>query len=178
MKINERTIEKLLSKDEETFDEIYNKLFRLVKHVSYKITKNLSLSEDICQETFIKMLAKINTHKVGSNFKYWVLQIAKNIAYDYMREEKFMNEYKNSILVNSSEKNLSNDLHTDEHELLKHINKVLDEQAYEIIILRFYHGLKFREIADILEVSTATVTSKYTRSMKILKESTKKEKIL
>lgn len=162
-----------------TFDDIYNKFFRLIKHVAFNIVKDISLAEDICQETFIKMVTKIDTHKVGSNFKYWLIQIAKNTSYDYLRNDKINQvEYNEETMSKPFNDKVSKYDEEDEQKLLNHIKAILDEEAYEIIILRFYYGLKFREIAEILEVSTATVTSKYTRSIKILKKSTKEEKTL
>lgn len=177
MKISQSIADKLKNKDEITFDAIYEKYYRLVKHVAFQITKDKELSEDISQDTFIKMIQKIDTHKIGSNFKYWLIQIAKNISYDYLRKNKNISIQYDDSVINEIQSDIIEEQY-DESNILHKIKDVLDDQAYEIIVLRFYHELKFKEIAFMLNVSTATVTSKYTRAIKTLKSQLKKEDLI
>ena len=61
MKSERSLIKKLKEHDEEAFDEVYQKYFRLVKHVAYQILPSDMIADDIVQETFFKMYQNIDS---------------------------------------------------------------------------------------------------------------------
>lgn len=128
--------------------------------------KNQQLAEDLFQETFIKVIQSLRKGKYRDNGRFlsWVIRIAHNLIIDHFRKEKQMNAVSNDDsemdLFNS--KKLSDDniedilVHTQiRAEIRALINELPDDQR-EVVLLRHYGGLSFKEIADQTNVSINT----------------------
>jgi RNA polymerase sigma factor (sigma-70 family) len=125
-----------------------------------------ALAEDIFQDTFLKVIQSIRAGKYSDNGKFlsWVMRIAHNLIIDHFRRIKQMNTISNdnyeSDLFNSkrfAEYNVEDNLikrqiHQDVRKIISH----LPEDQKEVVILRHYAGLSFKEIADITNVSINT----------------------
>lgn len=128
--------------------------------------KNQQLAEDLFQETFIKVIQSLRGGKYRDNGRFlsWVIRIAHNLIIDHFRKEKQMNSVSNDDtevdLFNS--KKLSDDNIEEliissqiKTEIRILINKLPDDQR-EVVLLRHYGGLSFKEIADQTDVSINT----------------------
>jgi len=128
--------------------------------------RDQALAEDIFQDTFLKVIQSVKSGKYSDNGKFlsWVMRIAHNLIIDHFRRIKQMNTISNdnyeSDLFNSkrfAEDNVEDDIvkrqiHLD---VRKMITQLPDDQR-EVVILRHYAGLSFKEIADITDVSINT----------------------
>jgi RNA polymerase sigma factor (sigma-70 family) len=128
--------------------------------------KNQQLAEDLFQETFIKVIQSLRGGKYKDNGRFlsWVIRIAHNLVIDHFRKEKQMNSISNDDsdvdLLNSkkfSEKNIEEMIvHSQiRAELRSLINELPDDQR-EVVLLRHYGELSFKEIADQTGVSINT----------------------
>lgn len=128
--------------------------------------KNQQLAEDLFQETFIKVIQSLKAGKYKDNGKFlsWVIRIAHNLIIDHFRKEKQMNAISNDDsevdLFNSRKLSDSNieELIIDSQiksEIRVLINELPDDQR-EVVLLRHYGGLSFKEIADQTDVSINT----------------------
>lgn len=128
--------------------------------------KNQQLAEDLFQETFIKVIQSLKAGKYKDNGKFlsWVIRIAHNLIIDHFRKEKQMNAISNDDsevdLFNSKKLSDSNieELIIDSQiksEIRVLINELPDDQR-EVVLLRHYGGLSFKEIADQTDVSINT----------------------
>lgn len=130
------------------------------------IVKNHHLAEDIFQDTFIKVIRSLKTGKYTENGKFvsWVLRISHNLIIDHFRKEKLLcttsNDDSNIDLFNSqkySEENIEDRLVfeqiTSDVRLL--IEELPDDQR-QVIMMRHFQGLSFKEIADLTDVSINT----------------------
>lgn len=128
--------------------------------------KNQQLAEDLFQETFIKVIQSLRGGKYRDNGKFlsWVIRIAHNLIIDHFRKEKQMNAISNDDsevdLFNS--KKLSDEnieemiIHSQiKLEIRTLINELPDDQR-EVVLLRHYGGLSFKEIANQTDVSINT----------------------
>ena len=128
--------------------------------------KNHQLAEDLFQETFIKVIQSLRSGKYKDNGKFlsWVIRIAHNLIIDHFRKEKQMNAISNDDsevdLFNS--KKLSDDNIEElivnsqiKAEIRSLINELPEDQK-EVVLLRHYGGLSFKEIADQTDVSINT----------------------
>jgi RNA polymerase sigma factor (sigma-70 family) len=125
-----------------------------------------ALAEDIFQDTFLKVFQSVKAGKYSDNGKFisWVMRIAHNLIIDHFRRIKQMNTISNdnyeSDIFNSKrfaedsiEDNIiKKQIHQD---IRKMISNLPDDQK-EVVILRHYAGLSFKEIADITDVSINT----------------------
>jgi RNA polymerase sigma-70 factor (ECF subfamily) len=128
--------------------------------------KNQQLAEDLFQETFIKVIQSLRSGKYRDNGRFlsWVIRIAHNLIIDHFRKEKQMN----SVSNDDSEVDLFNckkmsDSNIEElivnsqikAEIRTLINELPDDQR-EVVLLRHYGNLSFKEIADQTDVSINT----------------------
>ncbi len=125
-----------------------------------------SLAEDIFQETFLKVIHSLKSGKYTDNGKFlsWVMRIAHNLIIDHFRREKQMrlisnDDYESDLL---NEKKLTDDNVEDNmvKEQIESDVRVLMEKLpadqREVVMLRHYAGLSFKEIADQTNVSINT----------------------
>ena len=128
--------------------------------------KNQQLAEDLFQETFIKVIQSLRGGKYKDNGKFlsWVIRIAHNLIIDHFRKEKQMNAISNDDsevdLFNSKKLSDSNIEELIIHSQIKSevrvlINELPDDQR-EVVLLRHYGGLSFKEIANQTDVSINT----------------------
>lgn len=130
------------------------------------MVKNQQLAEDLFQETFIKVIQSLRMHKYKDNGKFvsWVIRIAHNLVIDHFRKEKQINTCNNedyeADLFNSSKfsaKNIEQIIVHDQ--IIKDVRKLIDElpdDQREVVVLRHYGQLSFKEIAEQTDVSINT----------------------
>ena len=127
---------------------------------------DVALIEDILQDTFIKVFQSIKAGNYSENGKFisWAKRIAHNLIIDHFRLIKQMNTISNnnyeSDLFNSkrfAEDNIEDDMiklqiHQDVRKMISH----LDEDQKEVVMLKYYEELSFKEIANKTKVSINT----------------------
>jgi RNA polymerase sigma-70 factor (ECF subfamily) len=132
----------------------------------YLIVRNKELAEDIFQETFIKAIATIQQGRYLASGKFlaWVNRIAHNLIIDHFRREKNENTFSADdvdfdIINNSklSEKSIE-DTMSNEQVLLDVVQLVdyLPEVQRNVIKMRYFEDLSFKEIAEKTDVSINT----------------------
>ena len=130
------------------------------------LVKNDQLAEDIFQDTFIKVINSLRAGKYHDKGRFvsWVVRIAHNLIIDHFRKEKHLNTISNDAtevdMFNSakySDQTIEEVLIGDQitNDVRKLIEELPDEQK-EVIVLRHYVGLSFKEIADQTDVSINT----------------------
>jgi RNA polymerase sigma factor (sigma-70 family) len=123
------------------------------------------LAEDIFQETFIKVIHSLRNGKYQNEGKFlpWVVRIARNLCIDHMRRSKKMPTITDSegndifSYIGNNEANTEEKLIETQgnNQLYKLIARLPEEQR-EVLILRHYGDLSFKEIADITGCSINT----------------------
>jgi len=128
--------------------------------------KNQALAEDLFQETFIKVIQSLRAGKYRDNGRFlsWVIRIAHNLIIDHFRKEKQMNSVSNDDTVidlfNSkklSDDNIedilvSNQIRSDLRQLIRE----LPHDQREVVLMRHFGQLSFKEIAELTGVSINT----------------------
>jgi len=152
--------------DQSAIESLINKHRSKVYTYILLTIKNQQLAEDLFQETFIKVIQSLRGGKYRDNGRFlsWVIRIAHNLIIDHFRKEKQMNSVSNDDtevdLFNS--KKLSDDNIEEliinsqiKTEIRILINELPDDQR-EVVLLRHYGGLSFKEIAEQTDVSINT----------------------
>jgi RNA polymerase sigma factor (sigma-70 family) len=159
-------IMRFIKGEQSCFEELIhrhkNKVFA---YISLYI-RDQALAEDIFQDTFLKVIQSVKSGRYYDNGKFlsWVMRIAHNLIIDHFRRVKQMNTVSNdnyeSDIFNSArfaDNNIEDDMI--KRQVQKDIRKMitqLPEDQREVVILRHYAGLSFKEIAEITEVSINT----------------------
>lgn len=132
----------------------------------FMIVKNHALAEDIFQDTFIKVIHSLKRGRYIDNGKFvsWVIRIAHNLIIDHFRKEKHLNTVSNDDreidIFNSprySDQNVEDDLV--QNQILQEVRFLIDElpdDQRQVVVLRHFMGLSFKEIADQTGVSINT----------------------
>jgi RNA polymerase sigma factor (sigma-70 family) len=146
-----------------------------------------ALAEDIFQDTFLKVIQSVKAGKYSDNGKFisWVMRIAHNLIIDHFRRIKQMNTISNdnyeSDIFNSKrfaedsieDSMIKKQIHQD---IRKMISNLPDDQK-EVVILRHYAGLSFKEIADITDVSINTALGRMRYALINLRKLMEEKKI-
>jgi len=135
----------------------------------YRLTASRDQSDDLLSELFVRIVEKIDTFKGGS-FESWLFKVASNIFYDYLRakqQRKKLLEVRKSRLKTEQTAPQSGSERIDRLQI--QLNK-LDADTKDLIMLRFYSQLSFREIAEMRSEPIGTTLSKVHRGLKKLQE--------
>lgn len=150
---------------EEAFAELVNRHKNKIYTTIYLIVKDQYLAEDLLQETYVKVVNKIKSgsyHEEGK-FLPWVSRIAHNLAIDHFRKAKrypvIVMEDGNNVFntLEFSEDSIeSKKIQQDTHALLKKLIEELPDSQREVLMMRHYMEMSFREIAEATNVSINT----------------------
>lgn len=159
-------IQRFIKGEQSCFEQLIhrhkNKVF---VYISLYI-RDQALAEDLFQDTFMKVIQSVRAGKYQDNGKFisWVMRIAHNLIIDHFRRIKQMNTVSNddyeSDLFNSiklADSTIEDDMikRQIQKDVRKMITMLPDDQR-EVVILRYYAGLSFKEIAEITNVSINT----------------------
>ncbi|MBQ4520207.1 MAG: sigma-70 family RNA polymerase sigma factor [Bacteroidaceae bacterium] len=143
-------------------DRYKNKLYSYI----YFIVRNEELTEDIFQETFVKAIVTIQQGRYTADGKFsaWLTRIAHNLVIDFFRQERNENVISNDETetdlfnnVNLSDDNIETQLVNEQ--VLRDVKRLMDalpDNQREVVYMRFYQDLSFKEIAEITGVSINT----------------------
>ncbi len=152
------------------------------------IVKKQELAEDIFQETFIKVIRSLKKGKYTENGKFvsWVLRIAHNLIIDHFRKEKLKGTVSNDSLeidIFNSQR-FSEDTIEDQmvntqilSEVKDLINELPDDQQ-QVIIMRHYLDLSFKEIAEQTDVSINTALGRMRYALINLRKLVEKKNLI
>ena len=146
------------------------KLIKLHKNKVYgyisMYIRDQALVEDIFQDTFLKVIQSLKSGRYQDNGRFisWVMRIAHNLIIDHFRREKQMSVISNDDyecdIFNSKKLSEANveDVMVKRQVIqdVRRLIQMLPEDQREVVILRHYTGLSFKEIADITNVSINT----------------------
>jgi len=131
----------------------------------YRLTGNSEVSNDLLSEMFMKLVKKIDSYKGGS-FKKWIFTIASNIFYDYLRFRYRQKKLLDGKAENVGEAILEVDETSDLRDELEHYLAKLDTDTAELLMLRFFGQLSFKELAVLRSEPIGTTLSKVHRGLK------------
>ena len=153
---NNRAFDELLSRSQ---DKIFNYIIYIVK--------DENLANDLFQETYLTAITKMQNGKYtdSGKFFWWLTRVAHNVIIDYYRAQKssriveptkdndLSNLNSNSVMDGCRESEMAN------AQVLRDVKKLMEalpEQQREVVFMRYYQELSFKEIAKITGVSINT----------------------
>ena len=160
-------VKKFIEGDSHALETLINRHKDRVYTYIYFIVKNQKLAEDIFQDTFIKVIKSLKKGRYNEQgvFVSWVIRIAHNLTIDYFRKETRMPTYSNDVnsevdIFNS--KQFSEDTIEDcliQDQIAKDVRNLVEElpnEQREVVLLRHFGNLSFKEIAEQTDVSINT----------------------
>ncbi len=154
----------------QNIEEIYKEYFDTVNKYLFCLTHNDDIAEDLTQETFYRVVNKIDTYKGECKMSVWLCQIAKNLWYDECRKNKKKINAE-EFLIYDVNNGAENEVISKEEKLLLYRKmQKLDEQTREVIYLRITGELSFKEIGIILNKTENWARVTFYRGKNKLKE--------
>ena len=156
--------------NEESLSILVKRHKRRIFSYLYLISRNKELTEDIFQETFFKVIQTLKKRQYNEEGKFlpWVLRIAKNLMIDHFRKVKKMPSI-SSVTNDEGERvdifdiipePISNSKDANEakefKELIRNVVGELPPDQKEVVIMRTYYDMSFKEIAEVTDVSINT----------------------
>lgn len=153
---NNKAFDELLTRNQ---DKLFSYIFFVVR--------DEDKSNDLFQETFVKVITKLHQKRYvdSGKFSAWIMRIAHNVIMDWYREQRARNLVEpteendlsnlsgNDVLdVNVENKYVNDQIMTD----VKKMMNMLPPTQREVVFMRFYQDLSFKEIAELTGVSINT----------------------
>lgn len=160
-----------------------------IYHMAYRMLHNVQESEDVVQETFLRVYTNLHRYDETQKFSTWIYRIGTNLCIDRLRKRK--PSYSLDAEVADSEGTdwysmLSSPDLTPEGELLlsetqQQVRDAIDslpEKYKAVVILRYLHDMSLQEISDVLEMPVTTVKTRVHRGREFLRQKLEKEIVL
>lgn len=146
-----------------TTQEVWSTYAEDVKRFIMSKVKNTTVTDDILQDTFIKVHTKLHTLKDITKLKSWIFAIARNAVIDYFKTTNQIFDKKDFDLVTEQESNT----HT-EQDCLRGILKKLPKKYRKALFLSDIKGLKQQDVAKHLNQTLSTTKSQIQRARKLI----------
>ena len=153
----------------------------------YSKVLNRDIAEDVFQDTFIKVIRTLKKGNYNEEGKFlpWVMRIAHNLVIDHFRKTNRMPTFKNtdefdifSVIgdgnLNAEKKMIQEQIHTDVRALIEE----LPEEQKEVLIMRMYRDMSFKEISENTGVSINTALGRMRYALMNMRKLIEKNKII
>lgn len=162
--------------DERVFEQVFREHYKVLCGYAIKFLKEKEAAEEIVQDVFFKLWEKRETLEITTSLKSYLFRAVHNRCLNTVKHIDIRENYKaeNEERIKSEEENLTE--HFNQFELQQQIQKAIDtlpEQRQKIFKLSRFQGLKYREIAEQMELSEKTVEAQMSKALKTLREALK-----
>ena len=162
--------------EKSAFEEIYADFFGVIYHLSYQYLKDTKISEEIVQDTFMKLWDIRETLNEQFNIRNFLYTITKNNCLNYLRNQKTILKHQENLKYLEMQFNYEAldklGSYIEFEELREKIDQAiltLPDDLRKIFLLSRFDELSYKEIAQKLSVSVKTVEARMTKSLKILR---------
>ncbi len=175
-----KLLKKVRDGDREALAEMISQYYSDIFHFCLYMTQNQEEAYDITQETFLKFIKYGSSYR-RNNLKGYLLTIARNLCFDYFHKEKGIKENicsyeeengNGSLRITVYGKNIQdyqinqesmrdNLKELEDYLYLKELLNNLSPEIREVVILRAYEEVKFKDIAKMMNCSLSTAKSRY-----------------
>jgi len=173
--------------DENALSTLINRHQSKIYGFIYSKISDRDISDDIFQDTFIKVIKtlKSNSYNEEGKFLPWVMRIAHNLIIDHFRRNKKMplfretEEFSIFSIMSDNSLTIENQMISEqvEKDLKKIINELPDDQK-EVLVMRIYQDLSFKEISELTGVSINTALGRMRYALMNLRKVIEKHQII
>lgn len=160
-------LKRLKEGDELAFEEVYNTYNKKLLAFARSLNISVNDSEEIVQETFIRVWNNRTTIQLGLSFNAWLITIARNLIYNHVKKEAVRTRYAIQVVEEKMDH-----IPVDYNELKRIIDDAvitLPDKCKEVFCLSRFEGFSNQEIADQLTISKSTVENHMNKALKLIK---------
>ena len=151
-------VETAIDGDPESFTELCRRYYPAMVAIAHSLLGDRHLAEDAAQETFAKAAVKLPQLRQTNKFAGWLAAICRNEARDMARQQNGLraaNELSTKTAKSES---------GDSGDAIRQALKQLTEQAREVVYLRYYDGLSYEQISNVLGISKQAINGRLRRA--------------
>jgi RNA polymerase sigma-70 factor (ECF subfamily) len=174
----EMLVKQMKKGDKASFDMLYEKYKNMALHTAYLITGDYSYSEDVVQDTFVKVYLHCKELKNDSGFRAWMMQILVRTAYKCGRKKSRElpdDEVTQKMDTGRTLSSLEQVIMQEEAEAITQAVRKLPVKQRTVVVLYYYQEYQISEIAQIVGCLEGTVKSRLHTARKKLKSVLKTE---
>jgi len=172
--------------NQQAISELVDRYKQRIHSTIFFLVRNQELTEDLFQETFIKIITSLRKNHYNEQGKFlpWALRIAHNLVIDHFRKEKLMpmqrdtEEFSVFDIMPANSRNAADQIIYDEK--INFVRGLLDKLPFEqreVVILRHYAGLSFKEISKMLNININTALGRMHYAVLKMREMVENDKV-
>lgn len=160
----DRWIRRIAQADRDALEKLYHATRPAVYAYALSITKSRYDAEDVLHDCYITIWQSAVTYRSQEKAMAWIMTITRNLCYKLSRsQQRYLN-------LEDEDYFCSQDADPDDRLVVRQCMEKLTEEERQIVILHAVAGCKHREIAQMLNLKTGTVLSKYHRAIQKLRQ--------
>ncbi len=165
-------IEAVLAGDTSAFDRLVKKYQRKIYYLALRMLGNTEDADEVTQKTFLKGYRALAGFRFEASFKTWLTTIAINLCRTELSRRRYPQEEISEHIPDLSGEEKRGEEEEHEHRLahLKEVLETLPARQKEVVVLRIFHDMPFKEIAEALKSNETAVKVNFHHAMKGLRE--------
>ena len=154
------------------FEELIKRYEKAILNLAFRFLGDAEEAKDITQETFIRIYQNAASYKPSAQFKTYIFRIATNLCLDFIQKKK--PEYTDELPENPSSSTPLKELHQKEtSEAVTGAVQSLPENQRIALLLHHFEGMKYAEIAGVMNTTVPAVESLLVRAKRTLRDKLK-----
>lgn len=165
-------VSKLKTGDYSAFSNIFTAYYSDLILFAFRFTRDMDNAEELVQETFVRLWEEHETLNISVSLKSYLLKTVQNRCLDWLRHKKVMQAHNSFVLESTPQVRYDTDSYVLYSELEKQIEDallLLPEEISATFKMNRYKGLKYTEIAKIMDVSVRTIEVRVGKALHILR---------
>jgi len=170
-------VARVLGGEKQAYALLVDEYKQAVYHLAYRMTHNTEDARDLAQESFLRAYQNLSHYDSNRSFFTWLYTLSLNVIRNFLKKRNVVwpakrNDYLARELQNAQNQQTFSEevLQREKEEMLEICLARLSAQLRELIVLRFYQGLSFEEIAEITGLSQSAVKMRTYRSLEKLQK--------
>ncbi|MGX8833519.1 RNA polymerase sigma factor [Amedibacillus sp. YH-ame6] len=164
-------INKIKKGDQRTLDSFIRELYPPIYSFAYRKLQGDDIAKDITQEVFLRFVRQLPLYHCEGKTLHYLYRITSNLCHDHFRKMK----REQSVDIEDKAYELSDNssvhesiLNQIQNEELMYYIKGLKEEHQDVLLLKYFHQMTFKEIADSYQLPLSTIKTRHTAALKRL----------
>jgi len=160
--------------DPRAYDELVTRYWSRLRGYAYRLAPHSTEIDDVLQEAFLKAYLNLRSYRPSRHFSPWIYRIVRNTLYDHVRAKRRepLPFFDPDVLFPHPVARERPDTDAERKEIREQIDAQLDQldaKYREPLILRYFDGMSYADIADILRIPMGTVGVRINRGLSQLR---------
>lgn len=157
------------------FEKLFNTYYSNLCAYANNFLKDVDASEEVVQEVLFKLWTNRESIEITSSVQSYLFRAVRNVSLNVLKhinireDYKQQNEYERQNELSSEDEMIVSEL----EQRIRHTIDLLPMERKKIFIMSRYEGLKYKEIADKLNISVSTVENQMVKALKFLRDELK-----